>query len=1325
MRQLRPWLLCVLVLAASLTSKAISQVQTPATVDEARRSTLPGTVHPLAQARYDQGPVAANLPLNRLILTLARPAAREQALQQFLRDAHSPSSASFHQWLTPAQFGDRFGALPEDAAVVTSWLQSHGLTVNRVAQNGTTVEFSGTAAQISEALHTQIHNFAVPTNSATKNFYANTQAISLPTAIHARVAAIAPINNLQLDSYAAPVGPATWSRETHRATPITSAENPDQTLTSNNQPFYALAPEDFATQYNLAPIYSAGINGTGQTIGIIGTSNINLALVDAYRKLFSLPADHTQIIVDGTDPGDPLSPNVEAFLDVEVSGAVAPAATVNLYIAGSSPLQSSLETAALRAVEDNQASVLSISYGGCEQLTDNQFWNGLWEQAAAQGQSVFVSSGDSGPTTCTLGQLNSNGTITTVSTLSVNGIASTPWNVAVGGTDFYYADYATGGPSIATLWNASNDASKGSLKAPLPEQPWDNALGLNIVPFNYNGFTVPSAAGGGGVSNCATVTDSSISPTSTCASGYPKPAWQSAPGVPADQARDLPDVSLFAANGPNHTAWTICADPNDCTPNSTGNYHVFLVGGTSASSPAMAGVMALINQKYGRQGQANFTLYALARKDPSLFHDITLGTNDALCPTNSGPLCATPDPSSPFVDSFGLYAAGPGYDLATGLGSIDAGKLFASWNSAPAAATSTSLQVSPTTFVHGASTSVTTTVTPNSGSATPTGNTVLTSSTAAIRNTPGTLPLVNGTATTSLTTLPGGTYTLTAEYSGDGTFAPSASSPVTLTVTPEASGTTLKLITGLAAPPTNPGGLSSEPYGSQFVFQAIPTSASANNSTSFTVPTTGVATGTVTFTDSSTSTSTTIPLSTTGVATWTPQNLALGAHSITAAYSGDPSFTASTSSALALTVVKGTPVFSAVPEGSKQFDSSLGQSVYTAGSDLVVHVLLRGTGFSVPPSGSVTINLGSMTQTVAVNPNEYLNENLANAFVTFHAVPAGTYTLSATYTGDGNWNSANYTYGSSLGNLTGGQIPLVFAATGASPTTTVLTLSPANVDSSGSVSVTATVTDTTTPSTTFVGTTLGTVVLFGNGTAIASMRVSAPATNGTPLVYTGTATIPASVLPLGTLQIVGVYLGGGNDTSSTSAAVPLTVNASDFTLSIAASALAVKTGQTVTLPVLLSSPFTVPVPVTLACASPSTAITCSISPGSSTITGTGTATLTLNAFIKTTTGALITPANPASRPGPGGPIALSLALAFLVFVPRSRKRLTGALFILLLLAASTLVACGGSGSSGGNPITPPPPTTTTTNAPAGAYTVVVTATSGGITHNSAVAFNIQ
>ena len=215
--------------------------------------------------------------------------------------------------------------------------------------------------------------------------------------------------------------------------------------------------------------------------------------------------------------------------------------------------------ATLRAIEDNQASVLSASFGQCEQFlgnAGNALWSALWEQAAAQGQTVFVSTGDTGPAACPLSGSLSGGV--TSAGLSVNGIASTPWNVAVGGTDFFYSDYASGAPSAPTFWNQANDTGLGSLKSSLPEQPWGDALGLNAIPYLAPDIviSIPSPAGGGGPSSCVR-----SAPGPVCTAGYPKPSWQNAPGVPGDGVRDIPDISLFAANGLNFSAYAICARP--------------------------------------------------------------------------------------------------------------------------------------------------------------------------------------------------------------------------------------------------------------------------------------------------------------------------------------------------------------------------------------------------------------------------------------------------------------------------------------------------------------------------------------------------------------------------------------------------------------------------------------------------------------------------------------------------------------------------------------------------------------------------------------------
>lgn len=790
--------LCVIGSACSFAQGQALAAQTK--VDETRRVQLHGTVHPLARPEYDRGPVPDSFPADRMIVMLNCPPDRELALTQFLRDAHTAGSPSFHKWISPDEFGARFGARDEDAQPVQAWLQSHGFSVTRLTKSRRFLEFSGTAAQVREALHSEIHQYEVQG----KTYYSVAADISVPEAVAPLIRGFAPLNTFPLTSFVHVAGKGSIS-------PVAKRVQPDFTTTAGGQPFYALAPEDFATQYDLGPVYQAGTDGTGKTIGIIGQYNLDLSLTAAYRKLYGLPTDNTQVVIDGEDPGAPSLPStilllegdvlfpteIEGFMDVEVSGAVAPKATVNYYIAGGAPFQSVYVLAAMRAVEDNQADVLSVSVGGCEQLLGtqgNQLWAGLWEQAAAQGQTVLVASGDQGPNACT-GVFNSSTGQITILAMGVNGIASTPWNVAVGGTDFYYSDYATAGASAANLWSSTNDANYGSLKAPLPEQPWDDSLGLNIPPLPgslVQTLVLFGEATGGGPSSCSQV-NAPAGPPGTCVSGYAKPTWQNAPGVPADGARDLPDLSLFAGVGSNLSAYAICASPGDCAAVTSGDPQMSLGGGTSASAAAMAGIMALVDQKYGRQGQANFTLYALANQQPSVFHDITIGTNDVVCDLND-PLCTTPVPGSSGNEySYGVYAAAPGYDMASGLGSLDVNALIVNWNKITYLPTSTTLQLSPASLTHGSRVTLTASVHANSGTQVPSGDVGINTTSPIPLMASNELTLAGGSATGTWNFFPGGTYQVTARYAGDGTFAASNSAPSTLTVTPEPSITALTL----------------------------------------------------------------------------------------------------------------------------------------------------------------------------------------------------------------------------------------------------------------------------------------------------------------------------------------------------------------------------------------------------------------------------------------------------------------------------------------------------------------------------------------------------
>jgi hypothetical protein len=1293
--------------SSALLSQTSAQVAAAPAAAERPFTTLHGTVHALARPEFDRGAVPDDFPVRRMLVMLNRPVEREAARQRFLREVHTPGSPLFHQWVTPETYGKQFGARDEDIQTVAGWLQVQGFSIARVTRSRAMIEFSGSAGQVRQALHTQIHEYA----AGGRSFYANDREIRIPEGISPLIRNFAPLNTFPLTSYMAAAGKAKLSHGAHGAAPTF-------TLTENNAPFYALAPEDFATQYDLGPVYTAGTDGSDETIGIIGTSNINLALVNAYRQLFNLAGDNTQVVVDGEDPGDGAAPNVEALLDVELSGAVAPNATVNFYVAGGQLLQDNLALAALRAVEDDQASVLSLSYGECEPLlgeAGNQLWAGLWEQAAAQGQTVLVASGDTGPAACLgIAVITPNGS--EAFGLTANGLSSTPWNVSVGGSDFYYSDYATGGASIAGLWNQTNDNNLGSLKGPLPEQPWDDAFGLNIVPY----FTVldggavvetgpvPSAAGGGASSNCSQSTESSPF-LPTCIAGYAKPVWQQGTGVPNDGVRDLPDVALFAANGPNLSAWPICAEPGDCAAGATSA--VTLVGGTSTSTPAMAGIMALVNQKYGRQGQADYTLYALARQQSGVFHDITLGTNDVLCMQGSiigfppVPNCTVPFTNQYFPDtfSFGIYTAGVGYDQTTGLGSFDANQLISNWNKVVLLPTTTTLQLSPTTITHGSTISLTAAVEAGSGSGVPTGDIVLetTPPTAMRGNAP--IALAAGAASANVTTLPGGSYQVVAQYGGDGVFGASTSPPVSVTISPEQSVTALKyqyISDSLPAPGTLP-------FGSTVSYVATPTGLTSNSS--------GLATGSATFTDGNNSA--TVPLNVNGVATWSPQVLALGVHSVTVSYSGDASYSPSTGGPMTFTVVQGAPsleaeilseppVITCPPTGGSCAGSFL------AGSNIVVHVLLRAPNANVPPTGTVTVTMGGLTQTVPVVTDSYLTEGLSTAYVTLSNVPSGTYSLSASYSGDSNWSAASYTSPQQLVFVTSSEV---------ATSTTTLTVSPSSVGSSGSVTFNVTVT----ASTDQYGTPIGFAWLVGNGTLFGGGVLGPAGIVTVSPTETATITIPATAMPIGNLKVIAVYSGFAGVGPSVSAPVQLNVAATDFTFSTGAPSLTVQSGQTGTVPLLLGGPYGIGIPVTLACVPSSNLFTCSVNPTAPTVTGSSAATLTVTATAPSATAGLA--AMPGHNSSPWLAAACSFVFAFsavLLFPrsgpsskptskPSSRHKWRGQAVLPLLAWLFFAGSCGGGSSSA------PPPNSNPT--PPGSYSVVVTATTNGIVHNAQLA----
>jgi pro-kumamolisin-like protein/Big-like domain-containing protein len=1250
-------------------------------IDETNLVSLHGNVSPLAQACYDRGVVSDALPAGRILLLLNRPPEREVALMQFLRDVHNKTSASYHQWTTPEQFGVRFGAADADIQTAAAWLQSHGFTVASVGKSKQFIEFSGNAGQLRDAFHTAIRQYSVHGEM----HYANATEISVPAALAPLVRGVSPLNDFRAKPYVKVAGRGLYSRATKRATPLWTIPNPFGTSNPNA---FLLAPEDFATQYDLTPLYEAGVNGTGQTIGIINESNIDVSLVNDYRQLFGLPSNPTQVVIDGTDPGTLNGVDVEAYLDVELAGALAPNATVNLYISDGGDLQDPLALAAIRAVEDNQASVLSVSFGQCESIlgnAGNQFWSSLWEQAAAQGQTVFVASGDTGP--------YCNGELF----MAVSGFASTPWNVAVGGTDFFYSDYATGGASATTLWNQSNDSNLGSLKAPLPEQVWNDPFGLDIISNGLQRNEI--FAGGSGASSC-----SFISASNVC-SGYAKPNWQAGPGVPADGVRDIPDVSLFASNGANLSAYPICAFEGECIAGANGQTEVLFTGGTSASSPAMAAIMALVDQKYGRQGLANFTLYPLAQQHAAAFHDITLGSNDSPC--QSGSTDCAQNANGFFATT--IYSAGPGYDLASGLGSIDANELVNNWKSVTSSPTTTALTLSATKVKHGTPVTVATSVSPGSGSGTPSGGvTILTTSPSPASQSQTVLTLNGGKASSSVDFFPGGNYNVTASYSGDGVFGSSVSAPVALDVTPENSNINFSALNGNTS--VTSGG--SVQYNTPLTFNIQPTGLNAS-----TAQPDGNATGAATFTVDSTTA--TVALEGSGIASWAAPALAPGSHTANAAYSGDASFNASSAKPVTFTVTKGVPLVNDFVDAPIPITSGARVINVPAGGSLTITVVVGpidgiADGLQAPlntatPTGTVTVCLGpsfscnnaTYSQTATLNPSQGIRAQYSSASATLANLAAGDYVGFIAYSGDTVWQSQQV--------LDAGLEDIQVGSASALPTTTTtLTINPASISSTQPATITTTVTGT--GSSGFAPG--GEVDFFDNGIFLTFILLP-PSVPGT--TNQATFLLDSSVFQnSGANQLEAIFDG---DTQSFQGSISNIVDINvqqggDFILAPQIPQITVKSGGSGAVPLNLSSLSNFNGSVTLTCTPSASQITCGVNPSTVALNGIATATLTINAPGQNAGLPSRYRRGPVRWLGAEGSIMIG-AFALIGFAERKR-RLAVLLGLLLLGALLVSTACGsGPGNGGQLPPPPPPPNTTI-------YSVLVSATANGITHTSEV-----
>lgn len=700
-------------------------------VDESHLTVLKHNRYPLARAEFDRGPAPASLPMENMLLVLKRSPEQEAALDKLAAEQLDRSSPNFHKWLSPVQFGLQFGPADQDIQTITSWLGSHGFQVVEVSNGRTVIKFSGTAGQVQEAFHTAIHSYVVKG----EQHWANSSDPQIPTALTPVIAGVNTLHNFLPKPFYARAGEFTRSKETGKVTPV----NPKFTFAGGCQgtagsSCFGVGPTDFAVIYNVLPLWNGTgtpggkkIDGTGVIIAVVGQTNINPLDNSDFRTAFGLPVSNTQLnileengAVLSTLPG--VNDEPEADIDTQWSGAVAKGATIDYVNSPSTNTANGVDLSAQFIVDSTtmHAAILSDSYGVCEAglgNAGNLMHYQLWQQAATQGISVFVATGDSGSAGCDNDGAQppspaGNG-------LQVSGFASTPFNVAVGGTDFNDSN------NSSTFWSATNNSTtQASALSYIPEVVWNNScasiqfasLGFSADPLaNCNNSSLLDAVltvgGGGGVSACTMGDGNDVT---SCVAGFAKPSWQAGAGVPNDGKRDIPDLSLFAGNGFDGNFYIVCQmDANIGSGSSTSSCNLnapFLdfqgFGGTSVAAPAMAGIMALVVQETGEnQGNPNPIHYNLATQ-ANIFHAVS-GTNAVPCAPGT-PDCtdaATGDTvgiltvqSGPLAGSIG-YSNSSGFSLASGLGSVNAFNFVTNkaWTSALPADFSLSLPATPPT----------------------------------------------------------------------------------------------------------------------------------------------------------------------------------------------------------------------------------------------------------------------------------------------------------------------------------------------------------------------------------------------------------------------------------------------------------------------------------------------------------------------------------------------------------------------------------------------------------------------------------------------------